>query len=131
MSKIANIEQQLNERYEQVSAEAKAKLEKLEASLRDAYAKLESKANLEKLEASLRDAYAKLEATANELLANLKGEKEEPKKGAKKAEPTQIDEIRTKVAGALGLPTRDEVEALNKKLASLTRKVNKLAKEAK
>ena len=54
-----------------------------------------------------------------------------PQKKTTKAQPSQLDEVRSKVAAALGLPTRDEVEALNKKLTSLTRKVNKLAKDAK
>ncbi|MCG8393367.1 MAG: phasin family protein [Pseudomonadales bacterium] len=109
---------QFNERYEQVANEAKA--------------------TLEKINNAVRGAYTRLEENGNELFQTLvkTGEKRQKaqSKGQKKTaskQPTQIDELRTKVATALGLPTREEVEALNKKMASLTRKVNKLAKEAK
>lgn len=109
---------QLNERYEQAATDAKAALDKANDAL--------------------RGALSRLEENGNSLLNNLvkTGEKRQkaqakPAKKNAKAQPSQLDEIRGKVAQALGLPTRDEVEALNKKLASLTRKVNKLAKEAK
>lgn len=118
MSKTATIEQRFNERYEQVATEAKA--------------------TLEKVNNAVRGAYTRLEDNGNELFQNLvkAGEKRQkaqskPQKKTTKAQPSQLDDVRSKVAAALGLPTRDEVEALNKKLASLTRKVNKLAKESK
>lgn len=118
MSKTATIEQRVNERYEQVATETKAALEKINNAVRGAYTRLEN--------------------NGNELFQNLvkTGEKRQktaskPQKKTTKAQPSQLDEVRGKVAAALGLPTRDEVEALNKKLTSLTRKVNKLAKDAK
>ncbi|MEQ3724030.1 poly(hydroxyalkanoate) granule-associated protein [Alcanivorax sp.] len=118
MSKTTTIEQRLNERYEQVATDAKATVEKMNNAVRGAYTRLES--------------------NGNELFQNLvkAGEKRQkaqskPQKKTTKAQPSQLDEVRSKVAAALGLPTRDEVEALNKKLTSLTRKVNKLAKDAK
>lgn len=110
---------QINERYAQVSAEAK-----------DAF---------EKINVAMRGAISRAEASSSELFDSLvktgeKRQKAQAKTGTKKsakAEPTQLDQVRTRVAQALGLPTRDEVEALNKKMATLNRKVNKLAKEAK
>ncbi|MCG8437142.1 MAG: phasin family protein [Pseudomonadales bacterium] len=110
---------QFNERYEQVSAEAK-----------DAF---------DKINTAVRGAISRAEASSTELFDSLvktgeKRQKAQAKTGAKKstkAEPTQLDQVRARVAQALGLPTRDEVEALNKKMATLTRKVNKLAKDAK
>ena len=118
MSKTATIEQRFNERYEQVATEAKATLEKVNSAVRGAYTRLEN--------------------NGNELFQNLvkAGEKRQkaaskPQKKTTKAQPSQLDEVRSKVAAALGLPTRGEVEALNKKLTSLTRKVNNLANETK
>ncbi|MDX1803209.1 MAG: poly(hydroxyalkanoate) granule-associated protein [Alcanivorax sp.] len=118
MSEAASIEQRINARFEQLSGEAKAAAEKLNNAV--------------------RGAYTRLEEGSNELFQNLvkSGEKRQKaqSKGQKKtakAQPKQLDELRDKLAGALGLPTRQEVEALNKKLTTLTRKVNKLAKETK
>jgi len=111
--------EQLNERYEQVTTEAKAALEKLNTAVRGAYTRLEETGN---------DLFQTLVKTGEK---SQKAVAKPEKKTTAKKQPSQLDEVRGKVASALGLPTRDEVEALNKKLATLTRKVNKLAKEAK
>ena len=104
--------EQLNERYEQVTTEAKAALEKLNTAVRGAYTRLEENGN-ELFQTLVKTGEKRQKAVA----------KPEKKTTAKK-QPSQLDEVRGKVASALGLPTRDEV-------ATLTRKVNKLAKEAK
>lgn len=111
--------EQLNERYEQVTTEAKAALEKLNTAVRGAYTRLEENGN---------ELFQTLVKTGEK---RQKAQTKPQKKTTAKKQPSQLDEVRGKVASALGLPTRDEVEALNKKLASLTRKVNKLAKETK
>ncbi|EKF72967.1 poly(hydroxyalkanoate) granule-associated protein [Alcanivorax hongdengensis A-11-3] len=122
MSEAATLEQRLNARVEQLSADAKAVAEKLNNAVTGAYSRLEENGT---------SLFEKLVKTGEK---RQKAQAKPQKKGAK-AEPSQLeaqlDQLRTKLATTLGLPTRDEVEALNKKLTSLTRKVNKLAKEAK
>lgn len=111
--------EQLNERYEQVATEAKAALEKINTAVRGAYTRLEENGN---------ELFQTLVKTGEK---RQKSQAKPQKKTTAKKQPSQLDEVRGKVASALGLPTRDEVEALNKKLTSLTRKVNKLAKDVK
>lgn len=113
MTNVATVENKLAARFEQLSNEAKA--------------------TAEKLNKSVRETYARLEKDGNELLQNLRSADNRKKLATETfdAASAQLDELRNKVAGVLGLPTREEVEALDKKMASLTRKVNKLAKDAK
>ena len=48
-----------------------------------------------------------------------------------KRESGNGDGWRTRLAGLLGLPTREEMHSLDKKLDRISRKVNKLAREQK
>lgn len=50
---------------------------------------------------------------------------------AKTSKSNDADQWRVRLAHTLGLPTRDEMDALNKKLDRINRKVNKLAREQK
>ncbi|WP_111656696.1 phasin family protein [Isoalcanivorax indicus] len=49
-------------------------------------------------------------------------------KAQKASAESTLDTLRQRTAELLGLPTRDDVDALNKKLNSLTRKVRKIEK---
>lgn len=111
------------------TASIEQRLEKLSTEAKNTFAKVEN---------AVRGAYDRVENRGNELLDNLvkTGEKRQKTqaKAAKKstkAEPSTLDQLRNRAADVLGFPTRDEVEALNKKIASLNRKVNKMAKDAK
>lgn len=90
-----------------------------------------------KLRLAARGAVVRVEDTGNDLLDDLvkTGEKldKERQKQQKKAnqsssDKSTLDEARDRLTGYLGLPTRDEVEKLNKKLNTVQRKVNKLEK---
>jgi polyhydroxyalkanoate synthesis regulator phasin len=108
------------------------RLEASTAELRDA---------LGKLRLAARGAVSRVEENSSEWVDELvkTGEKtvKEREKAAKKAarsttkQETTLEQARARLAGYLGLPTQDEVEKLNKKLNSLTRKVNKLEKSTK
>lgn len=111
---------QLNERYEQLNAETRAAAEKMSNALRGAAKRVEQSGT------ELFDTLVKTGEKRQKELA--KSAKAVSKKATDKA--SAVDELRGKLAAALGLPTQSEVEALNKKLNSLTRKVNKLAKDA-
>ena len=112
---------QLNERFEQLNAETRATAEKVGSALRGA---------AKRVEQSSTDLFDSLVKTGEKRQKELaKATKAATKKAADKA--STLDELRGKLAEALGLPTQSDVEALNKKLNSLTRKVNKLAKDAK
>ena len=50
---------------------------------------------------------------------------------AKTRTKAEARDWRARVAQALGLPTREEMESLDKKLNRISRKVNKLAREQK
>jgi polyhydroxyalkanoate synthesis regulator phasin len=92
----------------------------------------------QKLQLAARGAAGRLEDTGNELLDELvktgeKLEKERHKQQQKKnrqagGQKSTLDTARERLAGYLGLPTRDEVEKLSKKLNTVQRKVNKLEK---
>ncbi|GEM_PF-459527 len=91
-----------------------------------------------KLRLAARGAVIRAEDSGNELLDELvktgeKLDKERQKQQQKKAkqsgsQKSTLDEARDRLAGYLGLPTRDEVEKLSKKLNTVQRKVNKLEK---
>lgn len=52
-------------------------------------------------------------------------------KNAAARQDSPLDEWRVRLAHGLGLPTREEMESLDKKLNRISRKVNKLAREQK
>lgn len=110
---------QLNERYEQLNAETRATAEKVGNALRGAAKRVEQ-SSTELFETLVKTGEKRQKTSAK------------TKPAAKKvtAKPSTLDDLRSKLAVALGLPTQRDVEALNKKLNSLTRKVNKLAKDA-
>ncbi|MCK0152367.1 phasin family protein [Alcanivorax sp. S6407] len=112
---------QFNERYEQINAETRAAAEKVSNALRGAAKRVEQSST------ELFDSLVKTGEKRQQELA--KSAKTTAKKAADKV--SALDELRSKLASALGLPTQSEVEALNKKLNTLTRKVNKLAKDSK
>lgn len=88
-----------------------------------------------KLRLAARGVVTRLGENGNEFLEQLvkageqleKERKKERKKASK--DKSGLEEARERLAGYLGLPTHDEVEKLNKKLNSLSRKVRKLEKE--
>ncbi|MQX53866.1 poly(hydroxyalkanoate) granule-associated protein [Alcanivorax sediminis] len=110
----------LNERYEQLNAETRATAEKMSSALRGAAKRVEQ-SSTELFESLVKSGEKRQKELA-------KTAKTASKKAAQKV--STLDELRGKLAEALGLPTQSDVEALNKKLNTLTRKVNKLAKEA-
>jgi len=91
-----------------------------------------------KVRLAARGAVVRVENTGNEVLDELiktgeKLDKERRKQQGKTSgqgnkQPSRLDEVRARVADYLGLPTREEVEKLNKKLNTMQRKVNKLEK---
>lgn len=90
-----------------------------------------------KLRLAARGVVNRLGENSNEFIDELvkageKLEKERQKSRKKSAgqEKSALVEARERLAGYLGLPTNEEVEKLNKKLNSLSRKVRKLEKEA-
>ena len=111
---------QFNERYEQLNTETRAAAEKVGNALRGAAKRVEQSGT------EFFDTLVKSGEKRQKALT--KATKSTAKKAADKT--STLDELRGKLAEALGLPTQSDVEALNKKLNSLTRKVNKLAKEA-
>ncbi len=59
-----------------------------------------------------------------------KEREKERKKAAKSSRAKESEGLRDRVAGYLGLTTREDLEQLNKKLNTLSRKVRKIEKEA-
>ncbi len=82
----------------------------------------------DKLSKAAQGAVTRLSESGNEFFQELikSGESLRAKTNGK-----GVEEWRARLAHRLGLPTRDEMEALNKKLDRISRKVNKLAREQK
>ena len=87
----------------------------------------------DKTVSAARGAWTRIEKNSSEFFDDLvkTGEKIEKQRGkAQKKAASSADSLRDRLAGALGLPTREEVEALNRKLNNLSRKVRKIEKES-
>ena len=91
----------------------------------------------EKLQKAVLGVANRLEQGSSEFFESIvaAGEKVEKEKekarkatSRKKAEPGPVESYANRVVATLGLPSADDLEALNKKLDSLTRKVRKLEK---
>lgn len=109
-------------------------LNKLNENLEKAREELQS--ITDKTVRAARGAWTRVEKTGTEVFDDLvkTGEKVEKQraKGQTKAQKKTAggsEKLRGKLAELLGMPTRDEVEALNRKLNTLSRKVRKIEKE--
>lgn len=98
----------------------------LNAKLSDLSTEISTTAD--KLSKAAQGAVTRLSESGNEFFQDLvkSGESLRARTNDKR-----VDEWRARLAHTLGLPTRDEMEALNKKLDRISRKVNKLAREQK
>ncbi|HEX5677413.1 MAG TPA: poly(hydroxyalkanoate) granule-associated protein [Alcanivorax sp.] len=98
----------------------------LNAKLSDLSTEISTTAD--KLSKAAQGAVTRLSESGNEFFQELikSGESLRAKTNGKGA-----DDWRVRLAHTLGLPTRDEMDALNKKLDRINRKVNKLALEQK
>lgn len=83
----------------------------------------------DKLSKAAQGAVTRLSESGNEFFQELIKSGESLR--AKTSKGSDTDQWRVRLAHTLGLPTRDEMEALNKKLDRINRKVNKLAREQK
>lgn len=108
---------------------------KLNESLEKARQELETLTD--KTVRAARGAWTRVEKTSTELFDDLvktgeKVEKQRAKNQSKAQKQTAAgsEGLRGKLAELLGMPTRDEVEALNRKLNTLSRKVRKIEKES-
>lgn len=116
---------QLNkENLDQARDELKASADKALKAMRGVVSRVEERGNqlfqeLVQTGETLQAERAKAQAKAEK---QLKTQKES-------AERT-LDTLRLRTATWLGLPTRDDIRALDKKLNSLTRKVRKIEKAA-
>lgn len=91
----------------------------------------------EKLQKAVLGFTGRVEQSSSEFFQSLisageqvEKEREKARKSAarKKPEPTLVEGYANRLVANLGLPTADELQALNKKIDSLTRKVRKLEK---
>ena len=111
---------QINSRLEQAREDLRATSDKAVKALRGAVTRVEQRGT---------DFFQELVKTGEALQKSRSKSQSKAAKTAKKPE-LSLDSLRQGTASLLGLPTRDEVEALNKKLNSLTRKVRKIEKSA-
>ena len=112
--------------------------EQSDLSARIEEARAELKAATEKLQNAARGIFTRIEESATGLFDDLvkagesfKKERSKDQKKtakAKKADANPVESLANKAFGALGLPTSDDVQSLNKKLDSLSRKLRKLEK---
>lgn len=108
-------------------------LNKLNENLEKAREELQSISD--KTLRAARGAWNRVEQTSTELFDDLvkageKVEKERSKAQKKAQKGAGSEGLRGKLAELMGMPTRDEVEALNRKLNTLSRKVRKIEKES-
>ncbi|MCH8543016.1 MAG: phasin family protein [Alcanivorax sp.] len=111
---------QINTRLEQAREDLRATSDKAVKAVRGAVTRVEQRGT---------DLFQELVKTGEALQKTRSKNQSKTAKAGKKPE-LSLDALRQGTASLLGLPTRDEVEALNKKLNSLTRKVRKIEKAA-
>jgi polyhydroxyalkanoate synthesis regulator phasin len=117
MSALNDTLKDLQARTENARAELKAAAEKLEKAARGAATRVEE--NSKKL-------FDELVKTGEKL---VKQQDKSAKKADKKAaEGSRLEQLTNRGAALLGLPTREDVVALEKKLAAVQRKLTKLEK---
>lgn len=119
MSTLNDTLKDLQTRAENARAELKAAAEKLEKAIRGAATRVEEKSK------SLFDELVK--TGENIVKQQEKGEKKAEKKTV---EGNRLEQLTNRGAALLGLPTREDLSALEKKLASVQRKLSKLEKSA-
>lgn len=120
MSTVNDTLKELQARAEQTRDELKASVEKLEKALRGAATRVE---------ASSKQWFDELVKTGETL--KKQQEKATTKAGKKAAsEASRLEQLVNRGVAALGLPTRDDVAALEKKLAAMQRKLTKLEKSS-
>lgn len=114
---------ELKARVEQAREELKAATEKLQSAARGALGRIEDSASgfFEGL-VKAGEAFEKQRAKGSKAATGKKAA------AAKKAQATRVETIANRAVGALGLPTSEDMQALNKKLDSLSRKLRKLEK---
>ena len=105
----------LNERLESLRTEASELADKAVTAVRGAYNRT--------LDSATRY-FEDLVKTGEKL------EKQKEKSAKKTAGQKTPQDLRARIATTLGLPTREELEAVNKKLDTLSRKLRKLEKSA-
>lgn len=116
---------QLNkESLDQAREELIAARDKAVKALRGAVTRAEQRGN--ELFQELLKAGEALQEERAKAQSKLQGKAKAGKTSAESA----LETLRQRTAELLGLPTRDDVEALNKKLNTLTRKVRKIEKAA-
>ena len=107
----------LNERLEQVKEQLLEAAEKVQKAALGIATRLEQ---------GTTEFFDSLVATGEQ----IEKDKEKARKSAarKKQEPGVLESYANRAVASLGLPSSEDLEALNKKLDSLTRKVRKLEK---
>ncbi|PKM22571.1 MAG: poly(hydroxyalkanoate) granule-associated protein [Gammaproteobacteria bacterium HGW-Gammaproteobacteria-14] len=120
MSAVNETLKDLQARAEQTRDELKASVEKLEKALRGAATRVEN---------SGKQWFEELVKTGEKLKQQQqKATTKASKKAA--AEASRLEQLVNRGVAALGLPTRDDVAALEKKLAAMQRKLTKLEKSS-
>ena len=89
----------------------------------------EISATADKLSKAAQGAVTRLSESCNEFFQELIKSGESLR--AKTSKGSDAEQWRARLAHTLGMHTRDEMDALNKKLDRINRKVNKLAREQK
>ncbi|HCE40599.1 hypothetical protein ASALC70_04393 [Alcanivorax sp. ALC70] len=93
----------------------------------------ELNATADKLTKAARGAFTRISETGRDWFQELvkTGEALRDRNAKKSGGAKSQDDWRARLAHGLGLPTREEMESLDKKLNRISRKVNKLAREQK
>lgn len=118
------IAQTLRERAQQLNEQLKARIEQLNKEAREIYSKTEARVSelLEEYKtfesplAALKEGSSKLQQSAREI---------------QQQQAERLSNLGSQLLSSLGLPSRSDVEALEKKVSTLNTKVKKLEKAAK
>lgn len=118
------IAQTLRERAQQLNEQLKARIEQLNKEAREIYSKTEARVselleeykNFESPLAALKEGSSKLQQSAREI---------------QQQQAERLSNLGSQLLSSLGLPSRSDVEALEKKVSTLNTKVKKLEKAAK
>lgn len=118
------IAQTLRERAQQLNDQLKARVEQLNKDARELYSKTEARVSdlLEQVKGfetpldALKEGGSKLQQSAREI---------------QQQQAERLSQLGNQLFNGLGLPSRSDVQALEKKVSSLNTKVKKLEKAAK
>jgi polyhydroxyalkanoate synthesis regulator phasin len=123
MSEQANV-QTLRDRAQHLNEQVKARVEQINKEVRELYNKVESRVS------DLLEDYKRFDSPVDA----LKEGSSKFTQSARDLQQHQIDrlsDLGNQLVSRLGLPTRADIQALDKKLTTLSNKVKKIEKAAK